>query len=84
MAVCSNLRNQLLDGFTCCVVRPVTACGYASRQRLDVVVNILANLGYHNGIIKVFGGDQKRPNIHIDDMADVYRHILLQSDEIVG
>ena len=34
--------------FTCCIVRPATVCGYSKRQRLDVVVNILTNLAYHN------------------------------------
>ncbi len=36
------------------------------------MVNILANLAYHKREITVFGGSQLRPNIHIDDMVDVY------------
>ena len=51
-------------------LRPATVCGYSPRLRLDLVVNILTNLAVNNGRIKVFGGKQKRPNIHIDDMAD--------------
>lgn len=77
------LEEEREPGFVTCVIRPATVCGYAPRQRLDVVVNILTNLAVNTGKIKVFGGDQKRPNIHIDDMADVYRHLLLQPDEKV-
>ena len=44
-------------------------CGYAKRQRLDLVVNILTNHAFHNRSIIVFGGNQLRPNIHIDDMV---------------
>jgi nucleoside-diphosphate-sugar epimerase len=58
-------------------------CGYAPRQRLDVVVNIFTNQAYHNGKIKVMGGSQKRPNIHISDMVGVYMHLLNQPDEAI-
>ena len=49
---------------------------YARRQRLDLVVNILTNHAFHNRKIKVFGGEQLRPNIHIKDMVDTYLHLL--------
>jgi nucleoside-diphosphate-sugar epimerase len=58
--------------FTTVTIRPATVCGYSPRQRLDVVVNILTNLAFHKREISVFGGNQLRPNIHIDDMADAY------------
>ncbi len=64
------------DDFTCCVLRPATVCGYAPRQRLDVVVNILTNLAYNTGKIKVMGGEQLRPNIDIRDMVRAYLHVL--------
>lgn len=64
------------DDFMCTVLRPATVCGYAPRQRLDVVVNILTNLAYHTGKVKVLGGDQMRGNIHIDDMVRAYLHVL--------
>ena len=51
-------------------------CGYARRQRLDLVVNILTNHAYHNRKIKVFGGDQLRPNVHVDDMVDSYLAVI--------
>ena len=64
------LNNYSSDDFITTVIRPSTVCGYAKRQRLDLVVNILTNHAYHNREIKVFGGEQLRPNIHIDDMVD--------------
>ena len=83
-ALCEDiLLNQRESGFVACVIRPATVCGYAPRQRLDVIVNILTNLAVHTGKIKVFGGAQKRPNININDMVDVYRHVLKQPDEKV-
>ena len=64
------------EDFTCCVLRPATVCGYAPRQRLDVVVNILTNLAYNTGKIKVMGGKQLRPNIDIRDMVRSYLYVL--------
>ena len=64
------------DDFVCTVIRPSTICGYSPRQRLDLAVNILTNLAYHTGVITVYGGNQKRPNLHIEDMVDCYRLLL--------
>ena len=61
-------------------IRPATVCGLSPRMRLDVSVNMLTFQGLKNGKITVFGGDQTRPNIHIEDMADVYRHFILHRD----
>jgi nucleoside-diphosphate-sugar epimerase len=66
------LAHYQSDNFTTVTVRPATVCGYSTRQRLDVVVNILTNLAYHKREITVFGGKQYRPNIHIKDMVDAY------------
>jgi len=72
-ALCEDhLLREKTDDFTVLILRPATVCGYSPRQRLDLVVNILTNHGYHNRKIKVFGGSQKRPNIHIEDMTDLY------------
>ena len=51
-------------------------CGYARRLRLDLIVNILTNHAVNNGRIRVFGGAQKRPNINIEDMTDLYVRCL--------
>lgn len=64
-------------GFTTCVLRPATVCGYSPRQRLDLVVNIMTNTAVNRGEITVHGGTQYRPNIHIQDMVDAYSHMLV-------
>lgn len=58
------------------IIRPATVCGISPRMRLDVSVNLLTMQALKNGKITVFGGDQVRPNIHIDDITDVYIHFL--------
>ncbi len=76
-ALCEEvlLRAQSPD-FTTVVVRPATVCGYSPRLRLDLTVNILTNYAVNERRITVFGGHQKRPNIHIDDMTAVYLRLL--------
>ena len=61
-------------------IRPATVCGVSPRMRLDVSVNMLTYQALKNGRITVYGGDQTRPNIHIQDVANVYRHFLSHSD----
>ena len=58
------------------IVRPATVCGYSPRMRLDVAVNLLTIQALAKGEITVFGGDQTRPNIHIDDITDLYVFLL--------
>jgi nucleoside-diphosphate-sugar epimerase len=58
------------------IVRPATVCGVSPRMRLDVSVNMLTMQALTNGRITVFGGDQVRPNIHIDDITDLYMFLL--------
>ena len=70
------LQKYKSDIFTPIIIRPATVCGYAPRQRLDVIVNILANLAYHKREISVFGGNQLRPNIHIKDMIKAYEVLI--------
>ncbi len=65
------------------IVRPATVCGYSPRMRLDVSVNLLTMQALSKGKITVFGGDQVRPNIHIDDIIDLYLH-LIDHPEVTG
>lgn len=84
-AMCEDILHEYKSpSFTTCVVRPATACGYSPRQRLDLAVNILTNFAYHKGEITIFGGEQRRPNIHIEDMIRAYLHILKQPDEKIS
>ena len=61
-------------------IRPATVCGFSPRMRLDVSVNMLTFQALKNGKITVFGGQQTRPNIHIEDMVNVYRHFINNKD----
>ncbi|MDD3374510.1 MAG: SDR family oxidoreductase [Candidatus Omnitrophica bacterium] len=72
-ALCEDyLLKQQSENFTTLILRPATVCGYSPRLRLDLTVNILTTHAICNNKIIVFGGDQKRPNIHIDDISDLY------------
>ncbi len=65
------------------IVRPATVCGLSPRMRLDVSVNMLTMQALTRGEVTVLGGDQTRPNIHIDDITDLYL-FLLDHPEAVG
>lgn len=58
------------------IIRPATVCGLSPRMRFDVSVNLLTLSALQNGKITVFGGNQVRPNIHIDDIVDLYLFLL--------
>lgn len=66
------------------IVRPATVCGYSPRMRLDLSVNMLTVQALTNGRITVFGGDQTRPNIHIQDITDVFIHFLNLGEKATG
>lgn len=71
--------------FVVTTIRPATVCGYSPRMRLDLSVNILTMHAITKGVITVFGGKQKRPNIHIDDITDYYVELLkLPREKING
>src|SRR5450631_4258845 len=71
--------------FVCVTLRPATVCGYSPRMRFDLTVYILTNHAYHRGVITVFGGDQQRPNIHIDDVCELYVELLsMPKEKIAG
>jgi nucleoside-diphosphate-sugar epimerase len=83
-AMCEEVLEQEREaGFVAVTLRPATVCGYAPRLRLDLTVNILTNHAINNGRITVFGGDQLRPNIHVEDMTDLYVMMLEQPDGAV-
>lgn len=79
------VRGSNDEGFTTVNIRSATACGYSPRMRFDLVVNILASHAIMNRKITVFGGEQKRPNIHVDDITDLYTFMLeAPEDKISG
>jgi nucleoside-diphosphate-sugar epimerase len=72
------------DDFVCVTIRPATVCGYAPRQRFDLTVNIITAHAALKGAITVFGGLQKRPNLHIKDMVECYRTLLTAPAEKIA
>ena len=76
-ALCEPILQKYLDdNFTGIIIRPATVCGFSEKMRFDLTVNILTNFAYNKGYIKVFGGKQSRPNLHIDDMCDLYKMLI--------
>jgi nucleoside-diphosphate-sugar epimerase len=83
--MCEPLLFKHTDSnFVGVVFRPATVCGFGPRQRLDLSVNILTNHAINKGKITVFGGDQLRPNLHIQDYADLCKLLLLAPNEKIN
>ena len=74
--VAERVMLSYADKMAVQIVRPATVCGYSPRMRLDVSVNMLTMQALRNQKITVFGGGQVRPNIHIDDITDLYVFML--------
>ena len=74
--VAERVLLSYADSMCVQIVRPATVCGYSPRMRLDVSVNMLTMQALVNQRITVFGGKQIRPNIHIEDIASLYIHLL--------
>jgi nucleoside-diphosphate-sugar epimerase len=75
-----SYSNQMLVQ----IIRPATVCGYSPRMRLDVSVNMLTMQALTKGIVTVFGGGQVRPNIHVQDITDLYLFCLEKGKAIQG
>jgi nucleoside-diphosphate-sugar epimerase len=71
-------------GFMCTIIRPATVCGYSPRMRFDLTVNILTNHAVRKGVITIFGGKQKRPNVHIEDITDLYVQLLETPEKLIA
>lgn len=69
------------------LVRPATVCGYSPRMRLDTMVNMLTMQALTKGEITAHcgehGGNLMRPNIHIEDVTDLYV-FMLNHPELTG
>lgn len=81
--MCEDYLLENKGSMTALIVRPATVCGYSPRLRLDLTVNILTNHAINNKKITVFGGGQQRPNIHIEDMTNLYVEALRWPDEAI-
>jgi nucleoside-diphosphate-sugar epimerase len=85
-AMCESILSEFESpDFTTVTIRPATVCGFSPRMRLDLSVNILTNHAVNKRAITVFGGSQLRPNIHIEDLTDLYVELLdLPREKIAG
>jgi nucleoside-diphosphate-sugar epimerase len=83
--MCEPLLFKHTDSdFVGVIFRPATVCGHSPRQRLDLSVNILANHAVNRNKILVFGGEQLRPNLHIQDYVDLCKLLLSAPDEKIS
>jgi nucleoside-diphosphate-sugar epimerase len=74
--VAERVIMSYADAMVTTILRPATVCGYSPRMRLDLTVNLLTMQALTRGAMTVFGGSQVRPNIHIDDLVDLYLFAL--------
>ncbi|OCQ23944.1 oxidoreductase [Pseudoalteromonas luteoviolacea] len=82
--VAERVLLSYADDMAVQIVRPATVCGLSDRMRLDVSVNMLTMQALKNKKITVFGGAQVRPNIHIDDITDLYIYMLEHPEKTSG
>lgn len=66
------------------VLRFATVFGLAPRPRFDLVVNLLTAKAIQDGVITIFNGDQWRPFIHVDDVAEAILLTLFAPLEAVS
>jgi len=66
------IKKDLMPHIPTIIIRPSTVCGWSPRLRLDLTVNIFVHQAVRYGHLTTFGGKQMRPNIHIDDITDLY------------
>ena len=74
--IAERLVKSYESYFRCVSIRPATVCGYSPRMRLDVLINMFVWQAFRYGEINVLGGNQIRPNIHIEDLCSVYLHFI--------
>lgn len=74
--VAERVLLSYADSMCVQILRPATVCGFSPRMRLDVMVNAITMQAITDGAITINGGKQMRPNIHIEDMADLYIWML--------
>lgn len=78
--VAERLVLSYADTLNVQIVRPATVCGLSPRMRLDVAVNLLTAQAFKNNVMTVLGGSQVRPNIHIEDITDLYLFFVENPD----
>lgn len=77
------LQHMASDSFVPVILRFGTIYGLSGRTRFDLVVNLLTAKAVLDGQITVFGGDQWRPFVHVDDAALAIFTVLEAPDMLV-
>lgn len=68
-----------------CILRLGTVFGSSLRPRYDLVINLFSGLVANNKTLTIQGGDQWRPFIHVEDVADsIIKIIKLNKDKTNG
>lgn len=70
------LLSQSNFFFSPTILRLATVYGPSFRNRFDLVVNIFAKDAFFKKKISVNGGEQWRPNIHVEDVGDAIIKII--------
>jgi nucleoside-diphosphate-sugar epimerase len=78
------LRSLDDPTFAVVCLRFATVYGVSERSRFDLVVNLLCAKAVHDGVITVFGEDQWRPFVHVDDVARAIVLILQAPVDLVA
>jgi len=72
-----NVLFEMADEtFAPTMLRFATVYGLSGRTRFDLVVNLLSAKAVVDGEITVFGGDQWRPFVHVDDVAQAVATVV--------
>lgn len=70
------LREMRDESFAPAILRFGTIFGLSGRTRFDLVVNLLTAKAVFDGKITLYGGDQWRPFVHVDDAAKAVLTVL--------
>lgn len=70
--------------FAVTCLRFATVYGISGRTRFDLVVNLLCAKAVRDGVITVYGADQWRPFVHVDDVAAAITTTLRAPAELVA
>lgn len=77
-------EKVLLESPNTMALRLATVFGVSSRMRLDLLVNHFVYKAVTDGYIIIFEKDFRRNYVHIDDVADCFRHCIENADQMVG
>lgn len=84
LAAESYIKKQTDDDFDTVILRLATLFGYSKHMRFDLIANIICVEGAYDKEIKLFGGSQYRPLLHVQDAAEAIVTSLEHKDKLKG